>query len=120
MSSHRSGAGLDDDADGVAAAEAVEAVVDAGEGQAGADELVELQPAFPVEAEDRRKINERPGAAVQLYDGKTALTISPRERRVLVLPAIELDSAKKLQTVVALQYRVEEKDNGLKSKFEIK
>jgi hypothetical protein len=54
------------------------------------------------------------------YDGKTALTIGPRERRVLVLPAIELDSAKKLQTVVALQYRVEEKDNGLKSKFEIK
>ena len=54
------------------------------------------------------------------YDGKTALTIGPRERRVLVLPAVELGAGEKLQTVVALQYRVEEKDNGLKSKFEIK
>ena len=54
------------------------------------------------------------------YDGKTALTIGPRERRVLVLPAVELGAGEKLQTVVALQYRVEEKDSGLKSKFEIK
>jgi hypothetical protein len=56
------------------------------------------------------------------YDGKTALTIGQRERerRVLVLPAVELGAGEKLQTVVALQYRVEEKDNGLKSKFEIK
>jgi len=54
------------------------------------------------------------------YDGKTALTIGPREKRVLVLPAVELDAGKKLETVVALQYRVEEKENGLKSKFEIK
>jgi hypothetical protein len=36
------------------------------------------------------------------------------------LPAVELDAGKKLETVVALQYRVEEKENGLKSKFEIK
>jgi hypothetical protein len=54
------------------------------------------------------------------YDGKTALTIGPRERRVLVLPEVELKAGEKLKTVVALQYRVEEKDNGLKSKFEIK
>ena len=54
------------------------------------------------------------------YDGKTALTIGPRERRVLVLPAVELRAGEKLETVVALQYRVEGKDNGLKSKFEIK
>jgi hypothetical protein len=54
------------------------------------------------------------------YDGKTALTIGPRERRVLVLPPVELKADEKLETVVALQYRVEEKDNGLKSKFEIK
>jgi hypothetical protein len=54
------------------------------------------------------------------YDGKTALTIDPREKRVLVLPAVELDDGKKLETVVTLEYRVEEKENGLKSKFEIK
>ena len=29
------------------------------------------------------------------YDGKTALTIGPRERRVLVLPAVELKSWRK-------------------------
>jgi hypothetical protein len=38
---------------------------------------------------------------------------------VLVLPAVELKAGEELETVVALQYRVEEKDNGLKSKFEI-
>ena len=54
------------------------------------------------------------------YDGKTALTIDPREKRVLVLPAVQLDDGKKLETVVTLEYRVEEKENGLKSKFEIK
>lgn len=31
-----------------------------------------------------------------------------------------MDQTEKLETVVALQYRVEEKDNGSKSKFEIK
>src|SRR6266446_6195476 len=29
------------------------------------------------------------------YDGKTALTIGPREKQVLVLPAVELDAGKK-------------------------
>ena len=52
------------------------------------------------------------------YDGKTALTIGPREKRVLVLPAVELGAGERLQTVVTLQYRVEEKENGLKSRFE--
>jgi hypothetical protein len=54
------------------------------------------------------------------YDGKTALTIGPREKRVLVLPAVELGVGERLQTVVTLQYRVEDKENGLKSRFEIK
>ena len=54
------------------------------------------------------------------YDGKTALTIGPREKRVLVLPAVELDAGQELQTVVALEYKVEEKENGSKSRFEIK
>ncbi len=53
------------------------------------------------------------------YDGKTALTIGPKEKRVLVLPAVELDAGEKLQTVVVLEYKVEDKENGLKSKFEI-
>jgi hypothetical protein len=38
------------------------------------------------------------------YDGKTALTIGPREKRVLVLPAVELGVGERLQTVVTLQY----------------
>jgi hypothetical protein len=37
----------------------------------------------------------------------------------LALPAVELDAGEKLQTVVVLEYKVEEKENGLKSKFEI-
>jgi len=51
---------------------------------------------------------------------KTALTIGPREKRVLVLPAVELDAGQKLQTAVTLEYRIEEKENGLKSRFEIR
>jgi len=54
------------------------------------------------------------------YDGKTALTIGPREKRVLVLPAVELGVGERLQTVVTLEYRIEEKGNGLKSRFEIR
>jgi hypothetical protein len=38
------------------------------------------------------------------YDGKTALTIGPREKRVLVLPAVELGVGERLQTVLTLQY----------------
>ena len=53
------------------------------------------------------------------YDGKTSLTIGQRERRVLVLPAVELQAGEKLETVVALEYKVEDKENVLKSKFEI-
>jgi hypothetical protein len=53
------------------------------------------------------------------YNGKTALTIGPKERRVLVLPAVEDGVGEKVETVVALEYQVEEKENGLKSRFEI-
>jgi hypothetical protein len=45
-------------------------------------------------------------------DGKTALTIGPREKRVLLLPAVELGVGEKLETVVTLEYRVEQKENG--------
>jgi hypothetical protein len=55
-----------------------------------------------------------------VYDGKTALTIGPREKRVLVLPAVELGVGERLQTVVMLEYQVGEKENGLKSRFEIR
>jgi hypothetical protein len=51
---------------------------------------------------------ERPPA----YDGKTALTIAPKERRVFVLPAVELGTAEMLETVVALEYKVEQKEDG--------
>ena len=40
--------------------------------------------------------------------------IGPREKKALVLPAVELDAGEKLRTVVALEYKVEEKENGLK------
>jgi hypothetical protein len=53
------------------------------------------------------------------YNGKTALTIGPQERRVLVLPEVEFGVGEKLETVVALEYKVEKKENGLKSRFEI-
>ena len=54
------------------------------------------------------------------YDGKTALTIGPREKRVLVLPAVDLGVGERLQTAVTLEYKVEEKEDGLKSRFEIR
>jgi len=54
------------------------------------------------------------------YDGKTALTIGPREKRVLVLPAVELDAGKKTRNSGGAPIPSEEKENGLKSKFEIK
>ena len=47
------------------------------------------------------------------YDGKTALTIAPKERRVFVLPTVEFGMDELLETVVALEYKVEQKDNGL-------
>jgi hypothetical protein len=53
------------------------------------------------------------------HNGKTALTIGPKERRVLLLPEVEVAVGEKLETVVALEYKVEEKENGLKSRFEI-
>ena len=46
------------------------------------------------------------------YDGKTALTIAPKERRVFVLPAIDLGMGEMLETVVALEYKVEQKEMG--------
>lgn len=47
------------------------------------------------------------------YDGKTALTIAPQERRVFVLPVVDLGMGEMLETVVALEYKVEQKENGL-------
>jgi len=47
------------------------------------------------------------------YDGRTALTIASKERRVFVLPAVELGTAEMLETVMALEYKVEQKQNGL-------
>ena len=46
------------------------------------------------------------------YDGRTALTIGPQERRVFVLPVVELGMGEMLETVLALEYKVEQKDNG--------
>jgi hypothetical protein len=48
------------------------------------------------------------------YDGKTALTIGPREKRVLVLPAVELGVGERLQTVLTFQYPGRGEGNRLK------
>jgi hypothetical protein len=45
------------------------------------------------------------------YDGKTALMIAPKERRVFGMGEL-------LETVVALEYKVEQKDNGLRKNKE--
>jgi hypothetical protein len=43
------------------------------------------------------------------YEGKTALTIHPNDRRVLVLPAIDLGGGDKLETVVYIGYEIRAK-----------
>jgi hypothetical protein len=50
-------------------------------------------------SQKQRKTHQRPsiGSAIELgqppaYNGKTALTIGPKEKRVLVLPSVELDA----------------------------
>jgi hypothetical protein len=53
------------------------------------------------------------------YSGKTGLTIRPKERRVLVLPAIDLGQGAILETVVLIQYKTRDEDDGEKSRFEI-
>ena len=52
------------------------------------------------------------------YSGKTSLTIRPEERRVLVLPMIDLGKSAELGTVVLILYKSADED-GLKSRFEI-
>lgn len=53
------------------------------------------------------------------YEGKTALTIHPNDRRVLVLPAIDLGGEDKLETVVYIGYEIRGEENGETSRFEI-
>ena len=52
------------------------------------------------------------------YEGKTSLTIRPRDRRVLVLPAIDLGEGELLETVVVLVYQSEASEDGERSRFE--
>jgi len=55
------------------------------------------------------------------YSGKTGLTIRPQERRVLLLPMVDLGDHSNLGTVVFIWYKTtdENGDNGDKSRFEI-
>ena len=52
------------------------------------------------------------------YEGKTSLRIRPKDRRVLILPAIDLGEGQLLETVVVLAYKSEESRDGEKSRFE--
>ena len=54
------------------------------------------------------------------YSGQTSLTIRPQDRRVLMLPAIELGQGTILETVVLIQYKTRDEDDGEISRFEIK
>ena len=54
------------------------------------------------------------------YSGKTGLTVRPKERRVLMLPTIDLGKGNRLYTVVLIRYEIKDEDNGEKSRFEIK
>ena len=52
------------------------------------------------------------------YSRQTSLTIRTQDRRVLVLPAIDLGLDGKLETVVLIQYKTRDQDDGEKSRFE--
>ena len=53
------------------------------------------------------------------YSGQTSLTIRPQDRRVLMLPAIDLGQGAILETVVLIQYKIRDEDDGETSRFEI-
>ena len=53
------------------------------------------------------------------YSGQTSLTIRMQDRRVLMLPAIDLGLDGILETVVSIQYKTRDRDDGEKSRFEI-
>src|SRR5271165_2867836 len=44
------------------------------------------------------------------YSGETSLTIRPQDRRVLMLPAIDLGQSTILETVVLIQYKTRDED----------
>src|SRR5271169_1252953 len=56
---------LHHDADRVALADTLEALVDGGERQTRAYQLIELDPPLPIEAQDIREIDERPSTAIE-------------------------------------------------------
>ena len=53
------------------------------------------------------------------YSGQTSLTIKMQDRRVLMLPAIDLGLGGTLETVVLIQYKTRDQDDGETSRFEI-
>jgi uncharacterized protein YceK len=53
------------------------------------------------------------------YSGQTSLTIRSQGRSVLMLPAIDLGLDGILETVVLIQYKTGDQDDGEKSRFEI-
>ena len=53
------------------------------------------------------------------YSGHTSLTIRPQDRRVLRLPVIDCGQSAMLETMVLIQYKIRDQDDGEKSRFEI-
>jgi len=53
------------------------------------------------------------------YSGQTSLTIRSQDRRVLMLPATDLGLDGILETVVLIQYKTRDQDDGETSRFEI-
>ena len=53
------------------------------------------------------------------YSGQTSLAIRPQDRRVLRLPAIDFGQSAMLETVMLIQYKIRDQDDGEKSRFEI-
>ena len=83
-----------------------------GEGSEG--EITVVAHAEPSGDSDELNVKFSELGRPPAYEGKTELTIRPKEKRVLVLPEIELGPGEKLATVVTLEYRVEDKENGAK------
>src|ERR1700730_15437136 len=53
------------------------------------------------------------------YSGQTSLTIRSQDRRVLMLPATNMGLDGILETVVLIQYKTRDQDDGETSRFEI-
>jgi hypothetical protein len=82
-------------------------------GEGSEEQISVVERVEPDKGGEKYKVEFSELGRPPTYDGKTALMIAPKERRVFVLPAVEFGMGELLETVVALEYKVEQKDNGL-------